>query len=1464
MTVALFLLASLLSPPGGDHAGLDRGGYRPENSAESISLTGWRFLRNDGRIRDTRGKKRDDILYSADFGSLRVYFFRDRVSYVFLERTGGQDDDVHECIHTHEAASGHSCGVTLVRDAYRAYRVDARFGGASRRVNLRPVCPGPSLSRAPLSPAVETETLVYEGIYPGIDAVFTVKKGGIKCDWVLQPGARPENIELAYIGAKAIRIQPSGDLLIETPLGSIIEGAPLLFPVEGADRPETVSPDGNRALPARFELAGSVVRLRVPTYDARFPMLIDPFVEWSTYMGGGSTDFGTGTAIDPDGNVLLCGWTTSIDFPVSAGVLQTVHAGREDAFVAKFDPSGVRLWTTFLGGDTLDIAMGIATDHTGSIAVIGYTASRNFPVTTGAFQGNLRGSHDVFLAKLGPDGTVMWSTFIGGSMQDEGGAVAFDATGNILVTGRTVSGDFPASFGSFQFTKAGYYDAFIGKFRPDGTRAWMTFYGGNSTPDEYGEDWGHSIAAAPNGDVIVCGHTTSPDFPVTPDAFQRVYRSNRDGFLVRFSANGARLYATFIGGSAWDDAYGLSVDRRGDIILTGGVESQNFPVTPGAFQTVRRGTTDAFIGRFDSSGACRWLTLIGSSGSDYGHGTAVYPSGNALVVGKTDSTDFPVTPSGPQPARCGPDYYDAFIVKISPEGKPLWSTYYGGSDMEYGIENEGLGRVAADWRGTAAVSGWTVSRDFPVTPMAFQKTHAGGWDAFLVKLGCNVSPPVITAEGPTSFCEGGSVRLVADSGYAHYFWSTGDTTRAVTVSRSGMYTVRAIDADDCGAASAEIPVTVFPLPTPLVLPLGPTAFCEQDSVVLDGGEGFLSYRWSTGDTSRMITVKTSVSVSVTVVDSNGCTSVSPAIDIVVYPRPVVSVTASGPLAFCDGGSVTLDAGAGHARYRWSTGDTTRRLTVTRSGIYDVVVTNAFGCEARSLPVTVTVYPLPKPSIVALGDTVLCEGDSVTLDAGSGYLAYTWTTGERTRNIVVRSAGLYGVTVTDSNGCMAPARPVAVTVNPRPRPVIISLGPTSFCEGGEVILDAGAGYASYRWSTGDTGRTLTVRRTGSYSVTTAFETGCTGTSPPVAVLVHANPSPVITPAGLTSFCDGDSVELRAPAGFVRYRWSNGSTSPAIVVRAAGSYTVQVEDTNGCIGVSPPVEVVVFPLPPVPVITQRKDTLFSTRASGYRWKVDGATIPGGDEQRLIIPRSGTYTVTVFNEYGCSAESAPFPVTIATAAVRLPDTEAAPGEFISIPLLLTGSENLFLAGAKDFRARVRFESSILEPAVANASWSRSGADYVFEVQGGASDTVGVLATIPCRAMLGAVERIPLRIESFEWTAGAVRTMTADGVFSLIICREGGPRLFDGSKRAFLAQNRPNPFNAQTVISFGLVEAGPMRLAVFDMLGRRVKILEEGMRDAGRYETVFDAGDLPSGSYRVVLDSGTTHLTRVVHLVK
>jgi|GEM_PF-1304495 len=499
--------------------------------------------------------------------------------------------------------------------------------------------------------------------------------------------------------------------------------------------------------------------------------------------------------------------------------------------------------------------------------------------------------------------------------------------------------------------------------------------------------------------------------------------------------------------------------------------------------------------------------------------------------------------------------------------------------------------------------------------------------------------PVITANGPTEFCAGGTVLLSAPFGYASYLWSNGARTRDVIVSSSGSYTVSVTDANGCTGTSPGVAVTVYERPNPIVTPGGPTSFCEGGSVTLSAPEGYISYAWSNGEWSRTITATTSGTYYVVVTDANGCVGTSAGTAVTVFPLPEPLITANGPTTFCEGGSVVLSAPSGYADYAWTNGATTREITVSESGSYRVTVTDVNGCTGISPTTTVTVRANPAPVITAGGPTEFCEGGSVVLSAPSGYAGYQWTNGATTREIIVTATGNYSVTVTDLNGCAGTSPATAVTVHENPTPVITANGPTEFCEGGSVVLSAPAGYASYAWTNGAMTREITVSASGTFTVTVSDGDGCAGTSPVMAVTVHENPEPVITAGGPTEFCEGGSVVLSAPAGHASYAWTNGATTREITVVASGDYAVTVGDANGCTGTSPAVGVTVHATP-MPVILASGPTEFCeggsvvlSAPSGY---VSYAWSNGAATREITVTESGSFTVTVGDANGCTGTS------------------------------------------------------------------------------------------------------------------------------------------------------------------------------------------------------------------------------------
>ncbi|WP_051313211.1 gliding motility-associated C-terminal domain-containing protein [Sporocytophaga myxococcoides] len=534
-------------------------------------------------------------------------------------------------------------------------------------------------------------------------------------------------------------------------------------------------------------------------------------------------------------------------------------------------------------------------------------------------------------------------------------------------------------------------------------------------------------------------------------------------------------------------------------------------------------------------------------------------------------------------------------------------------------------------------------------------------DSVTVIVHPNPPKPEIKASGPLTFCDGGSVDLTASSlGFTGgtFTWSTGSTANPLHVTTSGKYTVTYVSDDICSSpVSTEVTVVVHPNPPkPKIVASGPLTFCDGGSVDLTASSlGFTggTFTWSTGSTANPLHVTTSGKYAVTYKSNNACPSlVSDSLTVVVYPNPPKpEILASGPLTFCDGGSVDLTAsslGFTGGTFTWSTGSTSNPLHVTTSGKYTVNYKSDNACPSpASAEVIVVVNPNPpKPKIVASGPLTFCDGGSVNLTASSlGFTGgtFTWSTGSTANPLHVTKSGKYSVIYKTSNLCPSVVSDsVTVIVNPNPnKPKIAASGPLTFCDGGSVELTASSlGFTggTFTWSTGSTDNPLKVTTSGRYSVSYVSNDVCGSvTSDSITVVVYPiPPKPKIVASGPLIFCDGGSVDLTASSlGFTggKFTWSTGSTDNPLHVTTSGKFTVMYVSDNACpSGVSDSVTVIINPNPPKPEIAASGPSTFcdggSVNLTASSLGFTGGTFTwstGSTANPLHVTKSGKYSVT-----------------------------------------------------------------------------------------------------------------------------------------------------------------------------------------------------------------------------------------------
>ncbi|MCB9265881.1 MAG: gliding motility-associated C-terminal domain-containing protein [Lewinellaceae bacterium] len=476
-----------------------------------------------------------------------------------------------------------------------------------------------------------------------------------------------------------------------------------------------------------------------------------------------------------------------------------------------------------------------------------------------------------------------------------------------------------------------------------------------------------------------------------------------------------------------------------------------------------------------------------------------------------------------------------------------------------------------------------------------------------------IDNPEPAISGDTTFCQGQGTTLETGE-YETYLWSTGEMANFIIIDQEGTYGVTVTDELGCtGEASLE--VTSVETPMPQVS--GNLFFCPGGSTTLDAGP-YDFYLWSTGDFTQTITVNTEGSITVTVVNEEGCTGQG---TVEVTERTEVAPQITGDLFICSGDITTLDAGD-YESYIWSTGDTTQAIAVNRSGDFSVTVTDEFGCTGEA---TVEVEQGASVIPEITGELLICPDSTTTLDAGP-YSAFQWSSGDTTQTITAGAEGVYTVIVTNEEGCTGQT---SVLVEQEVSPMPEVTGQFTFCPGTFATLDAGP-FDGYLWSTGDTVQVIEVDVEGAYSVTVTNEQGCPATTTADVVFI---PSLMPQISGELTFC-ADSISTLDAGEFAGYLWSTGDTTRTIEVSTGGAYSVTVSDGRGCSGEASVVATQIEELMPqisgqLALCAGASTTLDAGDYAGYLWSTGDTT------QAIEVGTGGVYSVTVFDGQGCSGE-------------------------------------------------------------------------------------------------------------------------------------------------------------------------------------------------------------------------------------
>ena len=662
------------------------------------------------------GQWRDDILFKANAGGAAIWIAHSGTYYQFTRpvasdtASGGSpvvnpDGSItsfgrptdFETIVIKADLVGANTGAPGVGENAQAYRCNYFLGND----------PSHWRTDVPTYQAVQISD-----IYPGINLKYYGNNNQFEYDFIVSPGADYSLIQLSYDGISSASLGQAGELLLATSWGPITLQAPAFYQIDnGAQIPLS----GNYKLLDEKSVGFEVGQ----EYNPSLPLVIDPVLSYSTFLGGYGGDYGYDIAVNASGEAFATGLTWSSDFPYQ-NPLDSTFNGNEDIFVTKMSADGSALiFSTYIGGADVDDGYGIAIDGAGNSYLTGRTRSLDFP-TQSPIYATFGGNEDGFIAKLSPAGnSLLFNTYLGGTGFDYGEDIDIDAAGNGYIVGVTTSTDFP-TVNALYGANAGGYDAFLTKISSAGDNLfYSTYLGGAQT------DLGNGIAVDSSNSAYITGETFSPDFP-TANPFDLDHNGGGDVFVTKFSPAGNSLdYSTFLGGAGEDAGNDIALDDSANAYITGWTNSNTYPVQ-NAYDQFYGGGNDAFVTKLTPVGNnLVYSTFFGGMSYDYGYGIRIDWAGNAYIAGYTGSSNLPMR-------RAFDNTYngagDAFVTRFSPVGNNLvYSTYLGG-----GWEDRAYG-VAIDPLISEYITGYTYSGNFP-TQNPYDPFFNSSYDVFVTKM----------------------------------------------------------------------------------------------------------------------------------------------------------------------------------------------------------------------------------------------------------------------------------------------------------------------------------------------------------------------------------------------------------------------------------------------------------------------------------------------------------------------------------------------------------------------------------------------------------------------------------------------------------------------------------------------------------------------------------------------------------
>lgn len=965
------------------------------------------FTENKGQVSDQHYLPRPDVRYYGSQGPMDFHITDRGISYQLRQVESWRVEKQH-------GPSMEQTPMDSVPDRIRIRRVDIRWPGSDPNAAWinGDTLPDHTNYYLQVCPDGVTDVRSYQGvtrknIYPGIDLKYYSTDGRLKYDYIVAPGTSADVIRLEVHGAQ-VSLLPDGSVKLSTPLGDLIEEAPVCF-------------QQGKAIKASWTLSGKTLSFDIPDRDPNVELVIDPSIRLGgTYYGGESVDAVEAVKVLPDGDLIITGNTWS-DFAIAtAGTHDTTINGLGDGFVAKMNGTADRIWGTYFGGSGYENVKNAVVTSTDRTMVCGYSNSTAGIASQLAAQLTSGGGYDAFLVVFNnATGTRTYGTYYGGAGTDHGYGLCRDENGNMYLGGSTESNSGISTPGSHipVIPAQSGTTGFLVKFDGSGGRVWGTYLNGEVNGMDLGA----------NAEVYLAGRTDRETGIATTNAHQaQIGGGFTDGFICRFNGNGTQVWSTYYGGGGTDQLNAITVDPDGNVVACGYTDSNTGIAT---LSPNYSGTRDGFITKFTASGTRLWGRYFGGNGSDELFSCDTDIAGSIHVCGETQSTSGIAT-NGAHQALFGGEY-DGYFGRFKPDGTLMNASYYGGANTDR------LYSIAVTPGAFIHVAGESESGNNISTTGAWFTNYQGSYDGILASF-CTTQEAWVTTTLET--CAGAADGSIAvqltgggltnsitlngevDLGSSALFTDLGSTVPgAVTEYDLSFSSI----IGSCSGAAPAMTILMYgppPLTTSLV---GAFVTCPGTATggvnaMVEGGTPPYTYAWSNGATTMNISDVVAGVYSQVVTDANGCTATSSGTVTELPPILPTIVSTQDPL--CNGdtsGSIDLDftGGVPPITFAWSDGSQIADPTGLAAGVYTVVITDQFDCEATA-SATLTDPPALFLTVTVTNENVGNDG-AVDLQVAGGTPPYTyiWSNGSTGQDLAGLAGGTYSVEVTDANGCL---------------------------------------------------------------------------------------------------------------------------------------------------------------------------------------------------------------------------------------------------------------------------------------------------------------------------------------------------------------------------------------------------------------------------------------------------------------